>query len=69
MDWKINFKKIEELRLDLGLGKKAFCKKARIAMSTYKRLPDAESIMDPVIIRIAQGLGVKPSEIIYWEES
>ena len=65
---RINFKKIEELRLNMGLGKMAFCKKAGVGMDTYKRLPTAERLHDAVLFRIADGLGVKPTELIYWEE-
>ena len=63
---RIDFKKIEKLRLDKGLNMKRFCRQAKVAHATYKRVPDATKVKDDVIIRIAAFLKVKPSELVYW---
>ena len=65
---KVNFRKIEELRLDSGMNRKEFCRKARISMVTYQRLPETDRLRDDVLIRMAKGLNVRPTELIYWEE-
>lgn len=67
MKKKVDFQKVEKLRMDLGLGRVAFCRRARIGHQTYKRLSSGADVKDGVIIRVAKGLGVKPSEILYWE--
>jgi len=65
---KVDFKKIQELQLDQGLGKMAFCEKAGISHKTYNRLGNGNRVRDCVIIKIASALDVKASTIIYWEE-
>lgn len=65
---RVNFKKIEGLRLDLGLNKQSFCRKAGIASFTYNRLDSAKKVKDDVIIRIAKALDVRPSELIFWQD-
>lgn len=64
----VDFRKLEALRLDQGLAKTAFCRKAGISGVTYHRLRNRKWVMDPVIIKMAKALGVKPSEIICWED-
>jgi transcriptional regulator with XRE-family HTH domain len=65
----VDFRKLEALRLDQGLAKMEFCRKAGISDVTYRRLASGNRVKDPVIIRMAQALGVKASEIIRWEQS
>ncbi len=65
---RVDFKKVDRLRLDLELNKQSFCRKAKTCQFTYDRLAEAGKIRDDVIIRVAVALGVKPSEIVYWEE-
>ena len=56
--------------LDQGLTPKEFCRKAGISNSTYYRLKKGnETVKDSVLFKIAGALGVKPSEIIYWERT
>lgn len=64
----IDFKKIEALRLDKGLGLTQFCRQAKICHVTYNGLQSAKKVKDSVILRIAAFLGVKPSSLIYWED-
>ena len=67
---KVDIKKIEALRLDMGSTKKQFYKQAGITHQTYNKLLDgADRIRDDVVIKIAEALAVKPSELIYWEEA
>ena len=64
---RVDFKKVDRLRLDFKLNKQSFCAKAKICCFTYNRLAEAKKIKDDVIIRIASALEIKPSEIVYWE--
>lgn len=64
---RVDFKKIDRLRLDLELNKQSFCRKARVCEFTYNRLAEAKKIKDDVIIKIARALEIKPSELVYWE--
>jgi DNA-binding Xre family transcriptional regulator len=65
---RIDFKKIERIRLDLGLNKQSFCRKAKTCEFTYNRLAEAKKVKDDVIIRIAKALDVRPSELIFWQD-
>lgn len=64
---RVDFQKVDRLRLDLGLNKQSFCRKAKTCEFTYSRLAEAKKVQDDVVIRIANALEVKPSEIVYWE--
>jgi len=64
---RVDYKKIERLRLDMGLNKQSFCRKARTCEFTYNRLPESRKTRDDVIINLARALEIKPSEIVYWE--
>jgi len=66
---KVNFAKIDALRLDMGLTETEFCRQLRMNHSTYRRLAyGPEKVKDMVILKIADKLRVKPSELIYWIE-
>jgi transcriptional regulator with XRE-family HTH domain len=65
---RVDFKKVDRLRLDLGLNKQAFCRLARVCESTYSKLATSKKITDDVVIRVANALQVKPSALIFWEE-
>ena len=65
---RVDFKKVDRLRLDLELNKQSFCRKAKVCAFTYNRLAEAKKVKDDVIIRIAKALEIKPSEIVYWED-
>lgn len=64
----VDLKKLEALRLDQGLAKMAFCRKAGISNTTYGRLSNGERVRDSVVIKMAHALDVKASEIIRWEQ-
>lgn len=64
---RVDFKKVDRMRLDLELNKQTFCRKARVCEFTYNRLAEATKIKDDVIFRLARALEIKPSEIVYWE--
>jgi len=66
MEREINMDLVESTRLDQGFEKTAFCRSAGIGVHTYNRIleePGAR-VKDATILRIAQALGIKPSEII-----
>jgi DNA-binding Xre family transcriptional regulator len=65
---RVDFKKVDRLRLDFGLNKQSFCRKAGIACFTYNRLDSAKKVKDDVIFRIAKALDVRPSELIFWQD-
>lgn len=65
---RVDFKKIEGLRLDAGLNLTQFCHKAGICTGTYNRLQGADRVTDDVVLRIAKCLKVKPSQLIYWQD-
>ena len=64
---KVDFQKIERLRLNLEKEKTRFCIEAGVSVTTYNNLKDAAKVRDDVIIKIATALKVKPSEIVFWE--
>lgn len=64
---RVDFKKVEGLRLDMGLNLTQFCRQAGICSGTYNRLAGADRVTDDVVLRIAKSLKVKPSQLIYWE--
>jgi DNA-binding Xre family transcriptional regulator len=66
MKRKINMNLIESTRLNQGFDKTTFCKSNRIGVATYNRIlrdPEAR-IKDNTILRIAQALGMEPSDLI-----
>ena len=65
---RVDFKKVDSLRLDLGLNKQSFCRRAKVCESTYSKLATSKKITDDVVIRVANALQSKPSSLIYWED-
>ena len=65
---KVDFAKIDRLRVDMGMTEIQFCREVKMNHMTYLRLAYADKVKDGVIIKIAKKLGVKPSELVYWTE-
>ena len=66
MERKIDMELIEATRLDRGFDKTTFCKSNGISIHTYNKIlkNPGVRIKDNTILRIAQALGMKPSELI-----
>jgi len=65
---RINFEKVEILRLRLGLTLMEFCRTHGIDHKTYSGLANGGGVKDKTIIKLSKALDIDPGEILIFED-